>query len=128
MILFLRKQLHQLSCRISYMNIYTLLKQKHEKRTNSGPVPYLLKMFFFFGIKNVLYLKKNVLCALLMVIAKASLTGYCKRLNSKGISVIIIGVHSNSTSSLLNFPFKIVASMILFIIFFTESLVSSSSS
>jgi hypothetical protein len=67
-------------------------------------------------------------CALLMVIAKASRTGNCKRLNSKGISVGIIGMRGNSTSSPLNFSFKIVASMILFIIFFTESLLPFSSS
>jgi hypothetical protein len=59
-----------------------------------------------------------------VVIAKASRTGNCKRLNSEGISVGIIGIHGNSTSSPLNFPFKMVASMILFIIFFTGHLVT----
>jgi hypothetical protein len=59
-----------------------------------------------------------------MVIAKASRTGNCKRLNSKDISVEIIGMRGNSTSFPLNFPFKIVASMILFIIFFTGHLVT----
>jgi hypothetical protein len=39
-----------------------------------------------------------------------------------------LGMCGNSTSYPLNFQFKIVASMILFIIFFTESLVPSSSS
>jgi hypothetical protein len=58
------------------------------------------------------------------VITKASRTWNCKRLNSEGISVGIIGIHGNSTSSPLNFPFKIVASMILFIIFFTGHLVT----
>ena len=65
----------------------------------------------------------DYVCALLMVIAKANRTGNCRRLNSNGISVGIIGVCGNSTSSSLNFPFKIIASMILFIIFLTESLV-----
>ena len=64
----------------------------------------------------------NCPCALLMVIAKASRTGNCRRLNSNGISVIIIGMHGNRKSP-LNFPFKMIASMILFIIFLTESLV-----
>jgi hypothetical protein len=41
---------------------------------------------------------------------------------SKGISVGIIGMYGNSTSSPLNFPFKIVVSMIMFIIFFHLSL------
>jgi nicotinamide riboside transporter PnuC len=59
-----------------------------------------------------------------MVIAKASRTGSCKRLNSNDISVGIIGMRGNSTSSPLNFPLKIVASMILFIIFFTGHLVT----
>jgi hypothetical protein len=63
-------------------------------------------------------------CALLMVIAKASRTGNCKRLNWKGISVGFIGMRGNSTFFSLNFPFKIVASMILFIIFFTGHLVT----
>jgi hypothetical protein len=58
--------------------------------------------------------------------AKASRTGNCKRLNSNDISVGIIGMRGNSTSSPLNFPFKIVASMILFIIFFTSHLVTGS--
>ena len=53
-----------------------------------------------------------------MVIAKASRTGNCKRLNSNGI-----GIRGKSTSSPLNFPFKIVASMMLFMSLFTESLV-----
>jgi hypothetical protein len=57
-----------------------------------------------------------------MVIAKASHTGNCKLLNSKDISVGIIGIRGNSTSSPLNFPFKIVASMIF--IFFTGHLVT----
>ena len=61
-------------------------------------------------------------CALLMVIAKASCTGNCRRLNSNGISVIIIGMHDNRISSPLNLPFKMVASMILFIIFFIKPL------
>jgi hypothetical protein len=52
-----------------------------------------------------------------MVIAKASRTGYCKRLNSNDISVGIIGMLCNSTSSPLNFPFKIRASMILYHLF-----------
>jgi hypothetical protein len=59
-----------------------------------------------------------------MVIAKASRTGNCKRLNLNYISVGIIEMRGNSTSSPLNFPFKIVASMILFIIFFTGHLVT----
>jgi hypothetical protein len=61
----------------------------------------------------------NCPCAFLMAIAEASRTGNCKRLNLNDISVGIIGIRGNSTSSPLNFPFKIVASMILFIIFFT---------
>jgi len=48
-----------------------------------------------------------------MVIAKASHTGNPKHL--KGISFGIIGMPGNSTSSPLNFPFKIVASIMLFI-------------
>jgi hypothetical protein len=63
-------------------------------------------------------------CDLLMVIAKVSRTGYCKRLNFNDISVRIIGMHGNSTSSPLNFTFKIVASMILSIIFFTGHVVT----
>ncbi|GFU32387.1 hypothetical protein TNCV_2009261 [Trichonephila clavipes] len=62
-------------------------------------------------------------CALLIVIAKASRTGNCKRLNSNDISVGIIGIRGSRTSSPLNFPVKIVASITLFIIFLTESLV-----
>ena len=58
-----------------------------------------------------------------MVIAKASRTGNCRRLNSNGISVLIIGMHGNRKSSPLNLPFKMIASMIWFIIFLTESLV-----
>ncbi|GFV09943.1 hypothetical protein TNCV_4884771 [Trichonephila clavipes] len=54
---------------------------------------------------------------------KASRTGNCKRLNSNGISVGIIRIRGNRTSSPLNFPVKIVASITLFIIFLTESLV-----
>jgi uncharacterized membrane protein YjjP (DUF1212 family) len=56
-----------------------------------------------------------------MVIAKASRTGNCKRLNSNIICVGIIAMSGNSTSSPLNFTFKIVASMILF---FTGHLVT----
>ena len=48
-------------------------------------------------------------CALLMVIAKASLTGNCRCLNSNGISVVIIRMHGNRKSSPLNLPFKMVA-------------------
>jgi hypothetical protein len=59
-----------------------------------------------------------------MVIAKASCTGNCKRLNSTDISVGIIGMRGNGASSPLNSTFKIVASMILFIIFFTGHLVT----
>jgi nicotinamide riboside transporter PnuC len=51
--------------------------------------------------------------------AKASRTGNCKRLNLNDTFVGIIEIRGNSTYSPLNFPFKIVASMILFIIFFT---------
>ncbi|GFW64512.1 hypothetical protein TNCV_2820931 [Trichonephila clavipes] len=60
-----------------------------------------------------------------VVIAKASRTGNCKRLNSNGISVGIIGIRGNRTSSPLNFPVKIVASIAFHcvIIFLTESLV-----
>jgi hypothetical protein len=53
------------------------------------------------------------------VIAKASRAENCKRLNSNDISVEIIGMRGNSTSSSSNFLFKIAASMIFFIIFFT---------
>jgi len=60
---------------------------------------------------------------LFMVIAKPSRTGNCKHLKSKGRSVEIIGVLGISTSSPVKFPFKNVASMILFIIVFTVSLV-----
>jgi hypothetical protein len=59
-----------------------------------------------------------------MVIAKASRTGNCKRLNSNDTFIGIIEIRGNSTYSPLNFPFKIVASMILFIIFFTGHLVT----
>jgi hypothetical protein len=59
-----------------------------------------------------------------MVIAKASRTGNCKHLNSNDISVGIIGMRGKSKFSPLNFPFKIVASMMLFIIFFTGHLVT----
>jgi hypothetical protein len=41
-----------------------------------------------------------------MVITKASRTGNSKRLNSKGISVGLIEMRGNSTSSPLNFPFS----------------------
>jgi hypothetical protein len=53
--------------------------------------------------------------------------GHCKsesHRNSEGISVGIVGMCGHSTSSPLNFPFKIVVSMILFIIFFTGHLVT----
>jgi len=57
--------------------------------------------------------------------------GHCKgdshrkvqSLNLKGTSVGIIGMRSNSTSSHLNYSFKIVVSIMLFINFFTEILV-----
>lgn len=62
-------------------------------------------------------------CALLMVIENASCGGNCNHLNSIGISVRIISMRGNSISTPLNFPVKIVASMILFTTFFTESLV-----
>jgi hypothetical protein len=50
--------------------------------------------------------------------------GHCKRLNSNDISVRIIGMCGNRTSSPLNFTFKIVTLMISFIIFFTGHLVT----
>jgi hypothetical protein len=61
---------------------------------------------------------------MLMVIAKASRTGNYKRLNSNDISVGIIGMRGNRSSSPMNFTFKIVASMISFIIFITGHLVT----
>ena len=57
-------------------------------------------------------------CALLMVIAKVSRTGNRRRLNLNGISVIINLMRDNRKSP-LNFPYKMVASVILFIIFLT---------
>ena len=62
-------------------------------------------------------------CALLIVIANASCTGNCKRLNSNGVSVGIMGMRGSSTFSPWCFPVKIVASIIFFINFFTDSLV-----
>ena len=59
--------------------------------------------------------------ALLIIISNASRTVNFKHMNSIGKYVGIIGIQSINTS--LNFPFKIVALMMLFIIFFTESLV-----
>lgn len=62
-------------------------------------------------------------CTLLIVIAKASRNGNRIRLNSNDIFIGIIRIRGNSISSLLNFRFKIAASMTLFIIFITESLI-----
>jgi hypothetical protein len=46
-----------------------------------------------------------------MINEKASHTGL-KSLNSIELSVGVIGMHGNSTCSLLNFPFKIMTSII----------------
>jgi hypothetical protein len=47
-----------------------------------------------------------------MIIEKASRIGNCKSLNSNGLSVGVIGMRGNSTCSPLNFPFKIMISII----------------
>jgi hypothetical protein len=58
-----------------------------------------------------------------MIIAKASRTENCKRLNSNSITVGVIGIGGNSTCSPLKFPFKIMVSIMLYMNFFTASLV-----
>jgi hypothetical protein len=56
-----------------------------------------------------------------MIIEKNESQQKSQSLNSNVISVGVIGMRGNSTSSPLNFPFKIIAS-IMYIQFFTESL------
>ena len=58
-----------------------------------------------------------------MIIAKAKLTGNCRRLKSNGKFIGIIGICGIKTSSPLYLPLMIVDSMTLFIKFFTASLV-----
>ena len=60
---------------------------------------------------------------LFMVITKAKCAGNYRRLKSNGKSVGIIGICGIKTSSPLYLPLMIVASMTLFIKFFTASLV-----
>lgn len=57
-----------------------------------------------------------------LLIGNTNCPGECKRLNSNGTSVGISQICGNSTSP-FNFPFKIVASIILFNIFLIESIV-----
>lgn len=58
---------------------------------------------------------------LFMVIAKASRTGNCSRLNPNYMSVGTIRIRGINTSYPLYFPFRMVASMTLFSNFFTAS-------
>jgi hypothetical protein len=60
-------------------------------------------------------------CDLFIDIANASRTGNCNCLKLNGMSFGIIGMRGIKTSSPLYFPFKIVASITLFINFFTAS-------
>jgi nicotinamide riboside transporter PnuC len=67
----------------------------------------------------------NLVVHTLVAISLCFVDGHCKSESHRKLSRVgIIGMRGNSTSSPLNFPFKIVASMILFIIFFTGHLVT----